>query len=156
MEGFCPESPCRSVACVAYLRGCSYNNTTMTMAIRPLSDAATANELLEPWRDQGTSLAVRCGKCRRKFGEAAPHSQLPVIVIEGLVEPGWGAPKLKAGELHWPRPSMSIETDEDLTTRFRCHKKCGGRWPVTRVGFLAAFVRAAHAGRSELVLGDNL
>jgi len=126
----------------------------MTTAAKPWSDEAKANELLDPWR--GTSIAVRCGKCRRKFGNAVPHRQMPVIMIEGLVEPGWGAPRLKDGVNVPPRPSLSLEITPDLMTRFRCHKKCGGSWPVTQAAFLAAFVRAARAGRSELVLGDNL
>ena len=124
--------------------------------VKARCNEAKANELLEPWRAQGTSIAVRCGKCGRKFGKAVPHSQLPVIEIEGLVEKGWGSPRMKDGVNMPPRPSLSLKIDPDLTMRFRCHKKCGGRWPVSRVNFLAAFVRAAQAGRSELVLGDNL
>lgn len=114
--------------------------------------------LLQPYKDVGVSMSLKCG-CGRKFCTAEvfnPRDDWVVLVLRGMsfsdTEP-WPEDRPR----RTPRPQMTFEYPGEGHYRFRCRPdKCGRSWSVTDEEMVASFVRAARAGRRELVFGDNL
>lgn len=105
-------------------------------------------------------MIVKC-RCGRRFGKVKPNPLYNAgLLVEGIAYAdgpviGDGGVGIGFAGYH-PRPKMAVEGLVDNRKRWRCHPKCGLTWFTTDSQMIVAFVRAARAGRQELVFGDNL
>ena len=109
---------------------------------------------LAPYRDPMVMMDLRC-TCGRKFGVVGPDRCLSTVNVTRALG-------RKAHQSYAPRPSFRAESVDGLelceggTWRFFCHPRCKSRWDVNNTQLVEAFVRAAEAGRRELVFGKDL
>ncbi len=123
--------------------------------------------LLDGWR--GASVRLRCGRCRRRLGTAAPHVSNAFIYWEGQRHvtadgrtrsvaplPGGSAnprPHITVADTtRWPPGGGPIPESKRQHT-FTC--KCGMRRTVVLARQVQAFVTAAQTG-GEIRLGVDL
>ncbi len=107
------------------------------------------DRVLDQWRGTTTEIRIRCAKCRRVFGRAAPHHTERRVVVEGETKPG------ERPGADWPRKKMWTErtpaTGDPYCVTFRCGA-CGTRRRYPGPALLLEWLKAATAGRTEVLV----
>jgi hypothetical protein len=115
------------------------------------------NAALAPYRQPLVRMKIKCS-CGNTFGMAYPLLDLPMVDFQRFTKPARPGVATRS----WAQADLidGLEFVEGGRIRLTCSSKCTRgnprKWVFDHDRLAGSFVRAARAGRTDLVFGDNL